>query len=325
MAYQAANGNTTLIGRMRAHLEDRDVSDNVQKAWLYWARALLLFHEGRSAETLQLEDIKEFITHLEGSRRLSPATRRQSMMAIRCLLHEVLGLDIPGLEQMVARCRRENRPVVLSPHQVQKLLSHLHGRFWLMGSLVYGAGLRLRECVRLRVRDIETDRIVIRDSNGRFNRESVLPNRVRDPLREHLEDLKLQHIRELADGLGSVKLPPRIKPVMATSRSWAWQFVFPGPYSRSVSGHGPGQQRDHIPDLDLAGAIEKAARDAGIERRVTANTLRNSFATHLIQRGVAVADVERLLGINNDSDEAGRQHMPSSSIPTSPADLLATH
>ena len=329
MGYRTVQGTTTLIGRMRAHLEGRDVSDNIQKAWLYWARSLLLFHEGRSLETLQVEDIRAFLNHLDSCRRLTPASRRQAMMAVECLLTEVMDLEVPGLREMVERTRRRDRPVVLTPHQVQQLLSHLHGEYWLMASLVYGAGLRLKECVRLRVRDLEADRIVIRESNGRFNRESVLPKRVREPLREHMEELKLQHIRELADGLGSARLPPRIKPVMATSRSWAWQFVFPGPYDTAAGGHESDRPRDHIADSDLADAIERAARKAGIDQAITANTLRNSFATHLIQRGVAVTDVERLLGINRHSadteDQSNAASSPPTSIPVSPADLLATH
>ena len=329
MGYRTVQGTTTLIGRMRAHLEGRDVSDNVQKAWLYWARSLLLFHEGRSPETLQLKDIRDFLDHLDSCRRLTPASRRQAIMAVECLLTEVLDLEVPGLREMVERSRRRHRPVVLTPQQVQCLLSNLHDEYWLMGSLVYGAGLRLKECVRLRVRDIEADRIVVRESNGRFSRESVLPKRVREPLREHMEDLKLQHIRELADGFGSARLPPRIKPVMATSRSWAWQFVFPGPYEKAAAGYDSDRPRDHLPDSDLAEAIKQAAGKAGIDQPITANTLRNSFATHLIQRGVAVAEVERLLGINRHSADSEDQPNAAAStppsIPASPADLLATH
>lgn len=322
-------GATTLIGRMRVYLEGRDVSDNIQKAWLYWARSLLLFHEGRSPESLQLEDIEDFLDHLDGCRRLTPASRCQVIMAVECLLSRVLEVEVPGLRTMVARSQQSHRPVVLTPQQVQQLLANLQGRDWLMGSLVYGAGLRLKECVRLRVRDIEADRIVVRHSNGRFGRESVLPQRVREPLREHLENLKLQHIRELADGLGSVCLPMRVKPVMATSRSWAWQFLFPGPYAEATNGHDTGRHRDHIPDTELESVIEQAASKAGIELAVSANTLRNSFAAHLIQRGIAVREVERLLGIHRHTDDSTDQQNTSSSIqptiPVSPADLLATH
>ncbi len=325
MGVRAEQSSTTLIGRMRDHLDDRDVSENVQKAWLYWARCLLLFHDDRSPQSLQLEDIEAFLEHLDASRRLTPASRRQALMAIECLLSDVVGIEVPGLPEMVARCRDSLRPVVLSPAQVQQLLSHLRGADWLMASLVYGAGLRLKECVRLRVRDLETDRIVVRDSTGRFSRESVLPQRVREPLREHLEEIKLQHIRELADGLGSVSLPARIKPVLATSRSWAWQFLFPGPYVATRSGTGPDRHRGHIPDRQLASVLEKAGRDAGIDQTVTANTLRNSFATHLIQRGVAVADVERLLGIKRPAASHGEHPISPLNIPESPADLLATH
>ncbi len=325
MEYKSSQGTTTQIGRMRAYLEDREVSENIQKAWLYWARALLLFHDSRPPESLRLTDVKAFLDHLDASRRLTPVSRRQAMKAIECLLVHVLGADVPGLEEMVARCQRQHRPVVLSPRQVQALLSQLHGANWLMASLVYGAGLRLKECVRLRVRDIEADRIVIRESSGRFSRDSVLPRRVRPQLREHLEDLKLQHIREMADGLGAVLLPSGMYPEKATSRSWVWQFLFPAPYSAVAAGEGIDRVRGHVSDTDLAGAIEKAARKAGIQTPITTNTLRNSFAAHLIQRGVAVSDVERLLGIKRRAESDTEQQPAPVSIPTSPADLLATH
>jgi integrase len=329
MGHEQSSSPSTLIGQMRISLDGRDYSENVQKAWLYWARSLLLFHESKSPDNLTLDDVEAFLKHLDSRRQMTAASRRQALKAIEFLLVDVLSLDIPGLKTLVEHCERSVRPVILSPAEVQRILACLKDAEWLMASLIYGAGLRLMECARLRVRDLEGSRIIVRDPTGRFNRETVLPERVREPLKMHLEALKLQHIRELADGFGAVQLPPGIKAALSTSRSWAWQFVFPGPYLAGQSKYDQDCRRTHVSDVDIRHAIESAARKAGIERPVSGNMLRNSFAAHLIQRGVAVEDVERLLGVRQDEESSSAQRpgrsAPKPDIPPSPADHLATH
>lgn len=317
---------SALIGRMRAILDHQDISDNVKKAWLYWARSFLLFHAEDLPEGLRLDQVESFLKHLEVERRVSPPSQRQALEAIRCLLDEVLQLDLPGLNALFDNRLRHTAPTVLKPEEVQQLLACLEGRDWLMASLVYGSGLRLMECARLRVRDIDGERIVVRDRNGRFLRDTILPLRVREPLRAHLEDRKLEHIRELADGYGAAQMPGDGQGSSSVARSWVWQFVFPGPYLASSRDSQAACWRTHHPEPEARHAIEAAARKSGLTTRVTGNTLRNSFALHLIERGVAVADVERLLGVA-DCAEIIR---PACSDPvgvgsTSPVDRLATH
>jgi integrase len=325
MQHEKVQRASTLIRQMRVILDARELSDNVKKAWLFWARSLLLFNPDQAPEAYQLGDVEAFLKDLEVTRRVSPASRRQAAQAVRCLLSEVLGLKIEGLDELIRAQMRENAPAVLTPQEVQQLLGCLEASEWLMASLVYGAGLRLMECVRLRVRDIEGERIIVRDRNGRFLRETVLPARLREPLRAHLDDRKLEHIRELADGYGASQLPQSALASSPLARSWVWQFVFPGPYLAAAHGGKDCCWRTHHDEPHVRHAIEAAARKAGLKGRVSASTLRNSFALHLIERGVDKLDVERLLGIAETGTDGSVE--PAQTWPggDSPVDHLATH
>lgn len=288
---------STVIGQQRAVLSDRGFSVNIQKAWLYWARAFLLANAGRSPRELGLADVERFVHDLQRQRELTAASREQALRAIDFLYTEVLEQPLVGLDDLLSRARRDTGPLLLSPAQVQDLLDCMSGSEWLMASLVYGAGLRLMECVRLRVRDIDERRILVRDGSGRFTRSTVIPARARTALRDHLEELKQRHIRELADGYGAVRKPTGVSVPGGPLKSWSWQFVFPGPYNALRAEAEAGCLRDHVPEVEARQAIEAAARQAGIRHPVSGSTLRNSFAAHLLKRGVPRRDVERLLGI----------------------------
>ncbi|MCH8479634.1 MAG: phage integrase N-terminal SAM-like domain-containing protein, partial [Wenzhouxiangella sp.] len=163
-----------LIGRMRQLLNDRGFSDNVQKAWLFWARQFIEFHQAQGQTQPTAPDVRAFLGDCARQRQLTAAGRRQVLRAVRCLLEDVLGLQLDGLRELEGELLRDAGPILLSPTQVQELLSTLEGSDWLLASLVYGAGLRLMETVRLRIRDIATDRILVRAPNGRLGRETVL-------------------------------------------------------------------------------------------------------------------------------------------------------
>ncbi len=308
----AGHDPLTLIGRMRSELEGRSITTNVQKAWLYWGRAFLVFHEGRTPESLSLSDVTGFLRFLRDERGVAPASCRQALRAVEFLLTCVMGRRLSGFDTLNATTGRESGPLILSPQQVQRLLTHLRGANWLIASLLYGSGLRLLECIRLRIRDFESERIIVRDADGRPSRETVLPERVREPLRVHLDELKLQHIRELADGFGGVELPGGLAAQSASPRGWVWQYVFPGPYLSDQRVDGQRQSRRcHVPEAQVRQALESAARKAGIDCPMAGNTLRNSFAAHLIQRGVAVTDVEQLLGVRG----VARKPSPAVTVP----------
>jgi len=295
---------------MRTRLGERGMGEKVEKAWLYWARDFLLAHPDRKPDQLGADDIQRHVESRARARQVSQAVQHQMIRACVFMLRDVLGSDSSELSMLWQSTRSAPRPVILTPGQVQTLLAELDGPSWLMASLSYGAGLRLRECVRLRVRDIKDHRIVVCDGSGRMLRETVLPERVRDPLRAHLEKLKIRHIRELADGFGGVQLPLNSGVPASSGRSWAWQFLFPGPYMSDSGGPVSHALRTHTSPMEIRQAIEQAARMAEIDRPMSENILRNSFAAHLLQRGVAMADVERLLGVG-PTDQSQRANAPT--------------
>jgi len=303
---------------MRSKLGPMALSEKVEKAWLYWAREFLLSHPDVTHAQLSASHIKDHVEALALKRRISPAVQNQMTRACVFLLREVLGQESAELTMLWQSARSASRPVILSTDEVQSLLEQLEGASWLMASLSYGAGLRLRECVRLRVRDMREQRIAVCDSNGRVIRETVLPQRLRGPMRAHLDDLKIQHIRELADGFGGARLPINAGTPASAGRSWAWQFLFPGPYMSDPAGGNGAALRTHTSAAEIRQAIEQAARIAEIKGSVSENTLRNSFAAHLLQRGVDIGDVERVLGIDrgvrssqNQAQEASRKDAPA--------------
>jgi len=286
-----------ILVSMRSNLSQLRLGEKVEKAWLFWAREFLLAHSDREPEQLDAVDVQRHVESQVQERQISQAVERQMTRACVFMLRNVFGSNSIELSTLWRFTQTAARPAILTPGQVQALLDQLEGASWLMASLSYGAGLRLGECVRLRVRDIKDHRIVVCDGSARMQRETVLPERVRDPLRAHLEKLKIQHIRELADGFGGVQLPLNAGASASVSRSWAWQFLFPGPYMSEHAGRDAKALRTHTSSIEMRQAIEQAARMADLDQPVSDNILRNSFAAHLLQRGVAMADVERVLGI----------------------------
>jgi site-specific recombinase XerD len=317
MGHSGTSGARDLLVSMRSRLSERRLSDRVEKAWLYWARGLLMAHPDRAPESINADDVRGYVHSLADGRYKSKAAQWQVTQACVFLLRNVAGVDDPELDALLEAARPARKPSILSPPEVQSLLAELSGTSWLMASLSYGAGLRLMECVRLRVRDLKGNRIVVCDISGRASRETVLPERVRETMAAHLEQLKLQHIRELADGFGGVQLPLAMRASASMSRSWSWQFLFPGPYMQGSAGPGSGALRGHITEPEIRQAIEQAARMAGLEKPVAENTLRNSFAAHLLQRGVALCDVEKLLGINDQERgrSVGQERAPDVPVP----------
>jgi site-specific recombinase XerD len=299
-----------LLLAMRNRLGEQGLGEKVEKAWLYWARDFLLSHQDRKPEQLDAADVRSHVRARAQARRVSQAVEHQMTRACVFMLRNVVGSGSPELTLLWQSTQSPPRPVILSPGQVQSLLEHLDGEIRLMASLSYSAGLRIRECVRLRVRDIKDHRIVVCDSMGRPARETVLPERVRDPLRSHLEKLKIRHIRELADGFGGVQLPLNSGVPSSACRSWAWQFLFPGPYMGESGGGDERALRTHTRSIELRQAIEQAARMAELDQPMSEKILRNSFAAHLLQRGVALADVEKLLGVG-PGDRSRRARGPA--------------
>lgn len=305
-----------ILKKMRETLESGNFSETVAKAYLYWARSYLLFNDEQDPAELGREHIESFLNHLAVDRYAASSTQNQALKAIQYLYEEVLDIRPEWLTRYLREKQQSGIPNILSKQEIQRLLSHLHGQDWLVAALVYGAGLRLMECLRLRVRDLDFDvgRIMVRDDHNRITRETVLPRKTVARLKNHLEDRKLLHIKDIAEGMGEAYLPPVVADSQpGVARSWGWQYLFPEQINRIDPESRGVTRRHHVSEKKIRQAIERAAIEASIYKRVSGDTLRNSFAVHMIQQGVPMREVELLLGTGAAAAE---------SSPDSPGGIL---
>jgi integron integrase len=294
----ATSGAPKLLDRVRQTIRAKHYSRRTESAYVDWIRRYILFHQKRHPSEMGAPEIAAFLTWLATNRRVSASTQNQSLSALLFLYRDVLHIEIGSIEN-VPRARMPVRvPVVLSRDEVARIMKHLHGVTWIMVTLLYGSGLRLHECLELRVKDIDVERrqIVIRRGKGQKDRPTVLPAAVVEPLARHLESVKRQHEADLARGLGRVVLPfalDRKYPNAPTE--WGWQFVFPASRVCTDPRWGP-PSRFHLHESVVQKAVAHAARRAAIAKRVGPHTFRHSFATHLIEDGHDIRTVQELLG-----------------------------
>jgi len=297
------NNNTSatsprLLDRVVAKIRLKHYSIRTEQAYVDWIRRFIKYHGIRHPSEMGAGEVEQFLTHLAVEGKVSASTQNQAKSAILFLYREVLGQELPWLENVEQAKVPRRLPVVLSREEVQGVLSRLSGVYWLMGSLLYGAGLRLMECVRLRVKDVDFSQrqILIRDGKGFKDRVTMLPDTLRAPLRQHLERVKSLHEEELAKGGGSVYLPYALeKKYPNAGREWAWQYIFPA-QDVSTDPRTGVVRRHHMNEQNLQRAMKQAVRDAGISKPATPHTLRHSFATHLLHGGYDIRTVQELLG-----------------------------
>ncbi len=244
------------------------------------------------------KQVAGFLSALAVENKVSASTQNQALNAIVFLYREVLGTELTCLEGW-RRARTPRRlPVVLRRDEVMALFRHLDGTQRMMAGLIYGAGLRLMECHRLRAKDIDFERneIIVRCGKGNKDRHTVLPRRVREVLRQHLRGVHLQHKRDLDLGAGFVELPGALrKKYPSAAREWIWQWCFPA--TRIYSDRETGERRrHHLHESVLQRAVKQAARMAGLQKRATCHVLRHSFATHLLEDGYDIRTIQELLG-----------------------------
>ncbi len=294
----ATTGAPKLLDRVRQTIRAKHYSRRTESAYVDWIRRYVLFHRKRHPSEMGAQEIAGFLTWLATNRRVSASTQNQSLSALLFLYRHVLHIEIGPIEN-VPRARMPVRvPVVLSRDEVARIMKHLNGVMWMMVALLYGAGLRLQECLELRVKDIDRERrqIVIRRGKGQKDRPTVLPTAVVQPLARHLESVKRQHEADLARGLGRVVLPfalDRKYPNAPTE--WGWQFVFPASRVCTDPRWGP-PTRFHLHESVVQKAVAHAAQQAAITKRVSPHTFRHSFATHLLEDGYDIRTVQELLG-----------------------------
>ena len=291
-------GAPKLLDRVRGAIRAKHYSRRTESAYVDWIRRYIVFHRKRHPSDMGASEIAAFLTWLATDRRVSASTQNQALSALLFLYRDVLRLEIGPIEN-VPRARIPVRvPVVLSHDEVARIMKHLDGVAWIIVALLYGAGLRLQECLELRVKDIDLERrqIVIRRGKGQKDRLTVLPTAVIEPLSRHLEGVKRQHQADLARGFGRVVLPfalDRKYPNAPTE--WAWQFVFPASRVCTDPRWGP-PTRFHLHESVVQKAVAHAARQAGVTKRVGPHTFRHSFATHLLEDGYDIRTVQELLG-----------------------------
>jgi integron integrase len=293
-----------LLEEVRDVMRLKHDSLRTERAYCHWLERYIRFHGKRHPREMAEEELTAFLTHLARDLNVAPSTQNQALSALLFLYKEVLKQEIGWLDQVERATKPARLPVVLTRDEVHKIFAHLHGTARLMAGLLYGSGLRLMECVRLRVKDVDFAyaTITVREGKGAKDRVTMLPVNLTTPLRLHLDKTKAQHEVDLAEGLGEVYLPDALaRKYPNAAREWAWQFVFPSsristdPRSGS-DGAVPVRRRHHLDESSLQQAVKKAVRASGVAKPASCHTLRHSFATHLLENGYDIRTVQELLG-----------------------------
>jgi len=287
-----------LLDRVRIAIRTRHLSPRTEEAYVFWIRRFILFHRKRHPAEMAAPEVSEFLSSLAVQGHVAASTQNQALCALLFLYRHVLGVDLPWLEEVVRAKRPVRLPVVLSREEVAALLQYLHGVKRLAGGLLYGSGLRLLECLRLRVKDVDFGRneIVVRAGKGDRDRRTMLPAALKDPLGRLVEAVRCQHQRDLAAGAGWVVLPHALgRKYPNAGREWGWQWVFPA--TRIHFDRETGQRRrHHLHESVLQRAVREAVLRAGIAKPAGCHTFRHSFATHLLEDGYDIRTVQELLG-----------------------------
>ena len=292
------DGKPKLLDQVRQLLRLRHYSLRTEEAYVAWIRRYILFHGKRHPCELEEGDVSAFLSNLAIEGNVAASTQNQALSALLFLYKEVLQRELAFIGGVVRVKRPPKLPVVLAPQEVRAILAQLSGQYRLMAELLYGSGLRLLECLRLRIKDVDFQylQIVLRDSKGGKDRRTMLPVSVVPALREHLDEVKRRHDIDLAQGFGSVHLPGALERKMPNaSREWVWQYVFPSA-KRSIDPRTGVEQRHHVSEKNLQNAVKSAVRASRISKAASCHTFRHSFATHLLENGYDIRTVQELLG-----------------------------
>jgi len=287
-----------LLDHARDLMRTRHLSIRTEEAYLSWIKQYILFHNKQHPAKLAANDVRSFLSYLAVERHVSASTQNQALSAILFLYREVMVKEIDWITDVIRAQKPKRLPVVFTKQETKAVLLRLSGTTSLMASLLYGSGLRLMECIRLRVKDIDFDsrQITVRDGKGGKDRVTVLPDSLVDPLRNHLTRVKTLHERDIEEGFGTVYLPYALaRKYPKAERDWIWQYVFPA-RRRSRDPRTGREQRHHIAETVLQRAVKAAIRQAGINKAGSCHTFRHSFATHLLEDGHDIRTIQALLG-----------------------------
>jgi integron integrase len=287
-----------LLDCVRDAIRARHYSRRTEESYVAWIRRFVIFHGKRHPSRMGEREIRDFLTDLAVRRRVSSSTQNQALSALLFLYKEVLRQDVSWITGIVRASKPRRLPVVLSREEVRSTLEQLDGVTWIMASVLYGSGLRLSECLELRIKDVDFERgqIIVRGGKGGKDRVTVLPDVVREPLRKHLVSVRKLYSQDVKSGPASATLPNALEVKFPNAgREWAWQYVFPASRlcTDPITG---GPKRHHVHESVLQRAVKEAVRKAGIPKPGTCHTFRHSFATHLLEGGYDIRTVQKLLG-----------------------------
>lgn len=287
-----------LLDQVREACRVRHFSLRTENCYVQWAKRYILFHDKRHPNEMGAAEINAFLTHLAIQRNVAASTQNQAFAAILFLYQKVLRVD-PGRVEGVIRAKRPVRlPIVLTKDEVRRIHAQLDGTYLLIAQMLYGSGMRLLECLRLRVKDVDFDRneIVVREGKGDKDRRTMLPASLKPALQTHLERVRALHQKDLARGFGMVEMPTALATKFpGADKQWIWQYVFPSA-NLSIDPRSGIKRRHHAHEGSVSREITHAVKRSGIQKRATSHSFRHSFATHLLESGYDIRTVQELLG-----------------------------
>ncbi|NOY63775.1 MAG: integron integrase [Gammaproteobacteria bacterium] len=286
------------MDQVRDTIRVRHYSIRTEKSYITWIKQFILFHNKRHPSEMREQEVGEFLTYLAVQRNVAASTQNQALNAIAFLYKHVLRKPLSAIDGVVRTRKPARLPTVLTMQEVRDVLTQLQGMHWLEGCLLYGSGLRLMECIRLRVMHLDFSHraILVIDGKGSKDRVVTMPDDLIIPLERHLQAVKNVHTKDLSDGYGAVYLPHALaKKYPKAAKEWGWQYVFPA--SRRSADPRTGEiRRHHMNEKSLQRAMKNAVRSADIDKPASCHTLRHSFATHLLERGMDIRTVQEQLG-----------------------------
>ena len=287
-----------LLDRVRDAIRARHYSLRTEEAYVGWVRRFIVFHNKRHPAEMGESEINRFLTHLAVAENVAASTQNQALSAILFLYQAVLEKDLDRIDGVVRAKKPKRLPVVLTRDEVRSLLGRMSGTAKLAALLLYGGGLRLLETLRLRVKEFDfgANQITIRDGKGQKDRVTMLPAAAKDPLLDHLKQVRRIHQQDLSHGFGHVYLPDALaRKYPNAEREWGWQYVFPAA-SLSMDPRSGSKRRHHLDESVVQRSMKEAVGQAGLNKQASPHTLRHSFATHLLEDGYDIRTVQELLG-----------------------------
>ncbi len=298
MTEKAAGAKPKLMDLVVAAMRSRHYSRRTEQAYRNWMKHYIYFHHVRHPAEMGEPEINAFLSHLALEEKVSSSTQNQALAALLFLYRHVINRDVGDLGNVVRARKPKCLPVVMTRDEIKSVLTYLSGDKWLMASIMYGGGLRLMECLQLRVQDVDFSRneIYVRDGKGGKDRRTMLPAVLKQSLQAHLVDVKAIHQKDMAEGWGYVELPGALdRKYPNAPREWRWQWVFPQE-NRWRNDKTGEEGRHHIHETIIQRAVDDAVRKAQPTKRATCHTFRHSFATHLLEAGYDIRTIQELLG-----------------------------